>query len=453
MRITLLEPRYPHGRAKTYLPGGLMNLGSRLLEAGVEVSFFDLNHVDLTSSEVQEALAGSNVLGWSAIGPPYIPDVIRDIKRVRSLGYAQPVLVGGEGINNLHSSSDFAAWFGALGNVLPGTDSACEQVLDLPSSSLRSAFETSSVRMLKQLTHEQRRRYLTQEFALFLANGCMFNCNFCAAAKARPEQYRSLAALEEEVEYICAFLSSVGHLVFEAYLTNLDIFQNVHKLESSLAAVSKIARRHGITVRLRSLATSKWTARECRRDPGLPLRLHAYGLEIVGFGADGASEEAWRRVNKQHNTLSELEEVLKRMEEAGIESELLIVLGFPADTLKDMLASLRLCFRHARRGAVIRPYLAKSRTPGGEWPDADTQVQEFRENASLLKRLDYTMLGSQETHPRWSQRHLANMAYLSLIGTLTPFGLCRTRPLVPVPRKGLGRKLAQFINSHMPFDR
>ncbi len=453
-RITLFEPRYPHGRVKTYLPGGLMNLGSRLLEAGIEVSFFDLNHTDLESPEVRSELDRSNFVGWSVIGTPYIPDVMRDIARVRFMGYQQLVLVGGEGINNLHCPADFTNWFSRLGQVVPvTTDQACEQALDLAPGSLRSAFDTSSVRMLMQLTEAQRRLYLTSEFALFLANGCMFNCSFCAAAKNRPEQYRSLRALEEEVEYICSSLVSIGHSTFTAYLTNLDVFQSVDKLELCLAAVSRIARRHGIVLHLRGLATSKWTVRECRKDLELATRLRSYGLETVGFGADGGSEAAFRRVNKGHNTLSEAEEFLRLMQEAGIEPEMLTVVGFPADMFRDVFLTLRFVFRHALRGVVIRPYCARAYTPSGEWPDDNPQVEEFRKNPKLLIRLDYTMLACKETHPLWPQRWRANIAYLLIVLLLTPFRLCRTSPLVPVPRWWLGRKIAQFINRHASFER
>jgi hypothetical protein len=371
------------------------------------------------------------------------------------MGYRQPIFIGGEGVARLQPI-DFKSWFGENNGVVQiKTDSDLTEAvgIQIGTKPILSAFETSMVPMLKRLPVEWLTRYLTQEFALFMSNGCIFNCNFCAALKGKPEEYRTIESLADEVEFIVRHLATIGHPFFTAYVTNLDMFQNPEQLEERFVVIHRICEKYGITPRLRGLATSKCTVGSCRKDPELPHRLHHLGLGIVGFGADGASELTWRRENKRHNSISELEEAVGMMRDANISPELLMVLGFQGSQSKEIFADLHFSFRHALRGAVIRPYLAKSRTPSGRWPENDPQVEQFRKDVSLLDRLDYAMLGSRETHPRWQERWLANAAYLVIIGALAPFGLCPTSPLVPVPAHGYARTIAQSINRFMPFDR
>jgi hypothetical protein len=453
VRIALFNPRYPYGKSRTYLCGGLMNLGSRLLTAGMEVSFTDLNHATFES---REDLDHADTIGFTVLGPPYIPEVVRNIEELRAIGYCQPIIVGGEGVARLQEI-DFKAWFGCnngVRQVKNDGDLAEAFGVQIGMKPIPSAFETSMVRMLTRLSREQLARYLRREFSLFMSNGCMFNCNFCEAAKGQPEKYRTVASLEDEIDFITRYLASVGHPFLDAYVSNLDMFQNPEQLEERFAVVHRICEERGIVPRLRGLATSKCTVVSCREDSDLPRRLRHHGLQTVGFGADGASELTWRRENKRHNSIREIEEAIRMMSGAGISTELLMVLGFQGSKAREIFASLELSFRLALHGVVNRPYLAKSQTPGnGHWTDGDPQVERFRNDASLLKRLDYAMLGSGETHPKRTERWLANAAYLTLIGTLAPFGLCLTRPLVPVPARGYFRKIAQAINRRMPVDR
>ena len=457
MKIALLQPKYPHGnKSQTYLPGGLMNLGSRLLEAGVEVEFCDLNHMKW--SEEREMLDGCDLIGLTILGAPYIPVVIALIKEMRAAGVTQPILVGGEGVARLESGH-FNVWFAGLDAWQAKSDLAIASACGIKHHMLRSAYETSMVPMLKQLSKDQLREYLTAEFSLFTSQGCAFNCDFCAADKARKEQYRTIESLADELRFICQFLQGVGHSELRVYVTNLDAFQTPEKLEEVLHSICSIASEYGITPHVRCLATSKCTHHACRSDPGLAKRLHDYGLKIVAFGADGADEETWEEQNKRHNDLKELRFACSEMENADIEVELLMVIGFPRKpnrTFRQYFKSLWKGFlfslAEAMRGRIIRPYLAKQHTPSGPWPADNPLVRAFLEDSNLLMRLDYAMIGSKETHPDRAERFVVNAVYLAIIALLTPVGKCPTSPLVPVPR-GFGRSLASAVNRLMPFDR
>ena len=464
MKIVLFQPRYPYGKSQVYLPGGLMNLGSRLIQAGVGVSFFDLNLIEIDSDAVITDLINTDEIGFSVLGPPYIDTVVGYIKWLRRHNFLQPILIGGEGVARLRPN-DFKKWFSGLGEVVQARgDEEIKRNLGL--SALQSPFDTSMVSMLKWLTEESRRQYLTAEFALFLSDGCGFNCGFCAALKDTKEKYRTTASLRDELEYICRYLKSVGHSELKVYLSNLDALQTVVELEERLKDIWSAALTFGITLHIRCLATSKYMFLACRRDPKLPARLYRYGVRIIAFGVDGADEETWKREHKTHNVLAEIETVTAIVLSVGITVELLMVIGLQKDRPLALLRHLLFSFRKAFQGAVIRPYLGKSMTPSGRWPKEtgyipkkgeivtqETEVQAFLDDASLLTRLDYAMLGSKETHPNWSERWLSNLVYLLTIFMLAPFGLCRTRPLIPVPKKGIGKWMASLINRLMPFDR
>ncbi len=447
-RMLLVQPAYPYGKAQVYLPGSLLNLGSRLMAAGIEPEIADLNLDPTPDWDKYDAL------GFNILGAPYIPEVMHVVQAIRANGCRKPVLIGGQGIVRVRPDH-FARWFGGLDKVYQATDDRkIEEVLGLTARALPDAFETSMRPMMEKLSASHLKQYLTREFSLFISQGCSFSCDFCQADKGRPETYRTRESLADELRFICEFLASIGHPELRVYLSNLDGLQTPKKFEDRLALMHTTAQDHGLRVSSRCLATSKMTAKHAREDAELLRRLRGYGLRTIALGADGADEATWRKLNKRHNKMSDLMESISAIQEADIEVELLMVAGFSHETLGSRLKSIAFSLREAMRGCAIRPYLAKEKTPASKgWVDGDASVEGFLTNPKLLSRLDYSVLGSTETHPVWWQRWLANACYLTVICALTPFGKCHTSPLVPVPQAGPSRTLAQFINKLMPFDR
>lgn len=462
MKIILIQPAYPHSNGQkyqTYLPGSLMNVGSRLLKAGLDVSFVDLNISNVVNNPYGFAVfkakvSENDIIGFTVLGPPYIPIVIQLINRLYAAGAInseQKILIGGEGVARVNPA-DFKRWFAGLNAIQITNDHDIALACGIHPVSLVSAYETSMVPMLQRLSDGELLNYLTTELSLFLSQGCKFGCAFCSANKNRREQYRDEQAVRDEITFICAYLARIEHKELRIYLSNLDGFQTPAKLEESLRMVHEIATTYGITPVIRCLATSRCTFQAHREDQDLLGRLRGHGLTIVAFGADGADEATWRRQNKHHNSLSELQTVCGAMKDAGITVELLMVIGFQDDGPRALWRDLKYSILQALKGRIIRPYLAKSQTPSGRWEQDNPQVKAFQDDASLLSRLDYAMLGSAETHPKLWQRLMVNSVYLTIITMLTPFGKCPTSPLVPVPR-GPGRWLATQFNRLMPFDR
>lgn len=463
MNLVLFQPAYPHGKRAWYLPGGLMNLGSRLIEAGVGISFFDLNFFDLGSLEVTTALKSAERIGFSVIGPPYIPVVVRNISTLRVLGFTQPVLVGGQGIAQVRPE-DFSRWFKDLGEVIQVCGDR-DMLAPLGLTSVTSAFATSMVPMLRRLSETHRRLYFGGELGLFVSQGCKYNCDFCAAPKAQTEQYRTLETLADEADFLCKEYARLGIPIVRVYLSNLDAFQNPGQLVQALRVLSECASWHGISIHIRCLATTECTVVACEADPALPRRLYEHGLRVVGFGVDGADPETWARENKKHNDPKEIEDSRKYMQRAGIQVETLMIIGFKKDPWKSTWHSFLFSLRAVAKGTVLRPYLGKY-VPGGRWPlpkgkvpkpgrtvVTEEEVQVFLNDATLLTHLDYAGIASPQTHPDWRERWRSNLLYLTLIGLLIPFGKCCTYPLFPVPRKGLGKWFFKTINRLMPFDK
>lgn len=406
-KIVLFQPPYPHGGCQTYLSGGLMNLGSRLLRVGNEVTFFDLNHVEFDDAAVQIALQASDAIGFTVLGTPYIPIVCDLITRIRRQGYVQKILLGGEGIAR-RTSEQFTAATRHLGDVhqIKDDDGLRSALGGVLCGRLPSMEETSMVPMLERLTDDERRRYLTTEFCLYLSQGCGFNCTFCEAAKDRKEMYRLSQPFREEIEYIASYLASIGHRMVSVYLSNLDSFQTTSRLEHCVREAHVICARHGVTFEARCLSTIKSCATAARRDPMLLQRLRGYGLRTIAFGADGADEEVWKRENKRHNTLHELNHVLELTRQAGMTAEILMVVGFPDDRPRVLAKAVRLSIRQAVAGVVVRPYLGKASLHQDDW-----------HHSERLRQHDYAMFASSATHPTKRQRWMANGAYAAIVLT------------------------------------
>ena len=441
MNTLLIQPRYPHGgKRQTYMPYGMMNFASRLIAAGVQVQIFDLNLDELNERDVLWA----DVVSIAVLGTPYIVGAIELVQKLRSGGFTGQILVAGQGVARFNRVAFDQLFSGRAIQAHEEFEFTQIFVVSLPDQEV-----TSVEGALKMLSPERRASYLSQEFPLYLSQGCRFNCDFCAAAKHRREQYRDLTVLAEEIDYIASELERIGHYKFEAYLSNLDTFQNPDQLENALKVIHERCQRSGIEVRLRCLSTMAMFAHAARKDPGLPGRLRDLGLKIVAFGADGGDERVWARMGKRHNSLETLREAVEAAQQSGLEVEILMVIGFRNDDALAMYRALKLSLDWAKRGCVLRPYLGK---PPIDHMGAD-ELKVYVENPELILNLDYAAFGSKNTHPSRLQRWMVNATYLAVIAALTPRGLNTTFPIIPLEGSRARHALAHAINRFMPADR
>ena len=442
MSFLLIQPAEPHRGGQVYLPGGLLNLAGRLIAADQKVTVIDLNLDRL--ERYTKVLLESSIVCITVLGKPYIPGTIDLIRQIRATGFEGQILIGGQAVECMLPAR-FNGFFGSEVTRVC-SDEQLNEVLNLD---LPNRYKAGMELALAQLHPQRRRRYLTNEFGLWLSNGCSQDCSYCDALNGVPEKYRHLEALKQEVRYVCDELCQFGHDRLEMYLSNLDGFQPPKRLEAAMQAIHKIASAHGLEVRVRCLSTVAFFNKAIRKDGQLLERLRGYGLRIVAFGADGADPRVWARENKRHNTLKGLHTALEDCLDAGIDPEILMVIGFNDDDLQSMRCALREALYWADRGVVIRPYVGK---PILKKLDEHDLVPYLDDPTKLLS-LDYAGLASRVTHPSRRQRYMVNTTYLLLIGLLTPVGRNTTFPTVPIEGGRVRRSIARTINRFMPFDR
>lgn len=418
----------------------MLNFASRLIVAGVDVRLVDLNLDELSMADIIWA----QTICISVLGTPYIPSAIRLVEELRTRGFTGKILVGGQGVERFNQA--------AFDRLFSQNAIQAHEQMDLQAifgAELPTLQEVSMVPALKLLCEERRALYLSQEFPLYLSQGCRFSCNFCAAAKDRPERYRLKEAFEGELNYIISELIRIDVYRLEVYISNLDAFQNPVQLERMLEMIHDRCKRSGIEVHVRCLSTMAMFAFAARKDPELPARLKSYGLRIIAFGADGGDKRVWARMGKRHNSLKTLEEAVKSAQAAGYQVEILMVIGFRDDDALAMYRALRLSLYWAKRGCILRPYLGKPPIDHMEWEE----LKQYVESPDLIVNLDYAAFGSRSTHPNGRQRLMVNATYLAVMAALTPFGLNTTFPILPLEGSRVRRALAHTVNRFMPADR
>lgn len=163
----------------------------------------------------------------------------------------------------------------------------------------------------------------------------------------------------------------------------------------------------------------------------------------------------WRAQGKRHNSENDINRCLRTCREIGINAELLMVFGFPEETLRTIAKTVALSLSTlGRRRVIVRPYLAKPAVPGNRrWAEDKKLVKEMVENPDRFYNIDFCAVGSTLTHPNFRLRWMSNLAYLLICGLLTPIGKNTTSPLLPQGEDGWYGRLAKVVNRLMPFDR
>ncbi|MAF24982.1 hypothetical protein CL634_05340 [bacterium] len=104
---------------------------------------------------------------------------------------------------------------------------------------------------------------------------------------------------------------------------------------------------------------------------------------------------------------------------------------------------------------MTRPYLAKPFVPGNKgWSILYVdRAEAVVDEPNKFYDLDFCAVASTTSHPRLWHRWASNIAYLTIVGLLTPFGRQMTSPLLPQSSKGWYGRIARRVNQWMPFDR
>lgn len=454
-RIVLVDLQYPYGKKKAYMNGSLCDVAARLIALGHLVTIIDFNIDDPSDRQVLNLLRGAELIGISLIGSPYIPSAIEFTLFLKTLCPQTPVLLGGQVVQGL-TSEQFNKLFAGTNAVQIKKETELAMRLDCSVEDLPDSLSVPFTPVWQQMGSTRLKQYLRSEFALVLAQGCKYNCNFCAADKARRESRVTLANFRQDLQFLVHRAERFGLAKLECYASSLDFFQNPEIIAQHLQVLAQVRTETSIVIRIRVLSCLGSFLSAVKTIPDFGALLHASGIWCIGFGSDGTDERVWKEENKAHNHFEDVRQCLIVCQNIGVRPELLMVSGFAEDGIiscaKNLWYSIFYSFRYGK--TIIRPYLAKPFVPGNKGWTAETQrVAEVIEDPDKFFTLDFCAFGSKLTHPSLLHRWMCNLTYLAMIAVLTPFGRCTTSPLFPQTSKGWLGKVAKKINQLMPFDR
>jgi hypothetical protein len=360
------------------------------------------------------------------------------------------VVLGGQVIRGLHPD-EFRRIFGRR-VVQVASDEDAEMVF----GQLPPIFSVPHRPVWERMGDARLRQYLSREFALVLSQGCVFGCNFCAARKGEREEHRDLVHFRTDMEFLRDKARAFGLTGLECYASALDFFQNPQTVAEYMRVLAEVFAGSGVQFRMRALSCMNTFLKASRVLPDFAELVRNSGLWCVGFGVDGPDESVWRQQNKVQNHTNDVADCLNLCESMGVRAEVLMIMGYPSNGVRDLWLTVRNSFRYSRQwpNVVLRPYLAKVLLPGNlGWETRPAEVEKLIRNPEQFFNLDLCALGSPTTHPRRWQRWLANLSYLGVIIGLSPWGKCATSPLLPQGVGGVLGWLARRLNRFMPFDR
>ncbi len=453
-KAIILRSAYPYGKSQTWLPTDLYKVGAKLESIGVQTDVVDLNLEEIPSN-----LTRYDYIGIGVIGAPYVPGTIQLANEVREKTGKIPLL-GGPGVEYL-SNEEFRQLYGDSVQIRNDADLSAIVGRQLPL-----VYKASIADRIRNLPPLLADKYLKAEFSFFVSQGCKYACDFCAAVRTRDgnkvsEQFSSV--MQEDLDAIVERANEFGVRNLTMYITSLDLFQNPTQFKGALEIFAQAQQRYGIKFSLRGLSRVDSFLNAMEKEPELYDVIPKSGLEVVGFGVDGTTEEVWKSQHKGNKSLSKVDEAFTTCKKLNITPEALMVMGFhdakgkPVDTKTSLSKNVDYSIRCADQyGVVSRPHVAKDMVPGNNgWrnPIWAKQRQRLLDNPLLFKNLDFVTLASEITHPNEEFRNYVNDAYLQIVGKLSPRGLCVTNPLMPYTGNPQQDKVADAFNLLVPTDK
>ncbi|MBI2572893.1 radical SAM protein [Candidatus Woesearchaeota archaeon] len=466
MQIDLIQPRHTYAPpveqdriGHIYLPTSLLTIGSRLLQAGVDVTFHDENFRPRTIS--------SRYVGSNLLGSPYVPQVIRLHEDIaRETQQEMTFFIGGQVVSGL-SPQQLERLFGASTHS-GNNDENVARILDLDQRALPSSRQTSLIPAYEKIDDESMKEYLSREISLYVSQGCKFACDFCAAVRTTKdpttgevikikEEYRNPLVVQKDVEYLVSRAKILGIDKLQIYMSNLDVFQTPHELVRFANGIKEIRKNNpDFEITLRGLATIDSFLRTRDKQPPSIEALVEAGFNAVGFGIDGMTPQIWQAVKKGHNTKNKcLEAIRSARQDLGITPEVLMVFGHNGiDTPKTLQLAYEFTMDMVERyQAVPRPHVAKAFVPGNEgWisPDHAHQVEALMQHPESFQSLDFTALPSPLTHPNKELRRVATEYFLKMCDIPT----ATTLPIMPITPDMTNQEIELVMQSNMgKYDR
>ncbi len=450
--IVCIEMKYPYGKQRVFQSGSLIAITARLNVMGYEVVLLDLNIHEETSTFVQQHISKASYICISLTGTPYVPDAIAFARKLVTLG--TPILFGGQGAETL-SQRQFDSLFCNTNAIRIATEMDLLSVLGIKGV-YPSVFEIDYTSVWKSLDEQSVKTYLQNEMTLVISQGCLYRCNFCAAKKNRPEIFRDLKNFESDLRYIAEEAKKHEIYKIKFYASSLDFFQsalvdkNEIMIERVLKIMAHVRKDTGIDIQTRCLSTMISFLKASERIADLGKLLNEAGLNRIGFGVDGSDPAVWKSQKKTHNKPHQILECIEQTATYGVSSEILMVVGFPQDTMKTLILNILSAFRYSKyKNVILRAYMAKVTAPGNDEWNEET-AKPFIDDPTRFQQIDYCAFANKATHPRLWHRMMSNICYGTLMVLFSLSGRSVTYPVFPIRGNIFKKRIATYLNDLMP---
>lgn len=467
-KITFIQPRHNYAEKEwewhIYLSSPLLSVKSRLLKVlwdKIGIKYIDANFEEPDYSELKWTV-------WiNLVWAPYIPVVLDLIKQIWK---DVNIVLWWQIIWSL-SDKEFEKIFNnGRNNIINWnkTDNL-EKIFNLEKNSIPNVEDINLIDSYEEISDDHMKKYLDREFSLYLSQWCKYNCSFCQAEKKKPEKYRDLSLLKDELIYLWKRAEELGLNKLEFYLSNLDILQTPKEFEDFLNVISEIKNEIWIDLSFRWLCWVESFLNVYYNNENILIKAKNLGLSSIWFWIDWTTPEVWKSIWKWQNfkNLSENEdfteqeksiEVIKLCSELWITPEALMVFWHPWETDESLESAYNFCKDMFNQyWAIPRPHISKTIIPWAEaWYKKENEnlVNIFIENPEYFQALDYTALPSELTHPDIKLRKLSRKWYKKICNLSPEFATKFIIPDTPDYRK-IADKLWITINemNKWKFDR
>jgi radical SAM superfamily enzyme YgiQ (UPF0313 family)/uncharacterized Fe-S cluster-containing radical SAM superfamily protein len=178
-------------------------------------------------------------------------------------------------------------------------------------------------------THRQfwPERYQSDALPIRLSRGCTYRCAFCGEQPAKG----GLRTRDPAVV--------VAEMMHHYNMWNISTFHFTDLvIDGDLAALEELCDRL-----IRSGVAFTWTAQIAPRadlSPALFAKMAAAGCHVLRFGVESFSDALLRHMNKTYDGQTAIAN-LRDAHQAGLETHLNLIVGFPGETDADLLATIR----------------------------------------------------------------------------------------------------------------
>ncbi len=245
---------------------------------------------------------------------------------------------------------------------------------------------------------EELEHYVVPLLGLYPVRGCPYNCDYCSVIKISGQQVRN-APVECTLESLRRAKKAGIEVIF-------FVSDNFNKYPEA-----KLLLEEMINYKLTMPFTCQCDA-QIARQPEFVELLGRAGCREMFVGVESFNKETLRQVSKFHNQPDSYQEIIRLCREAGIDSHLSNIIGFPTDTtesIKEQLSAIQFLNPDVSSFYTLTPI------PGTE------QYNEYKSRGLLVeKNIDrYDTTNLTWKHPTISSQEMEKLLYRCYIDFYT----------------------------------